>query len=175
MNTDPLQSAFGAIYEAESDAVFRFCLFRVSDREQALDLTQETFIRLWQTIKKGEVMANARSFVFTVAHNLVIDWYRRKKPASLESMFETDEGDSSQIPEIMDDSDTALKVEGKHLIEAINGLNPSYSHAVYLRFVEGLTPPEIGKIIGVSANAASVRINRGLGQLKENLGYNKKK
>ncbi len=49
---------FEKIYEKESDAVFRFCLFRVSDREQALDITQETFLRLWQSLSDGKEILN---------------------------------------------------------------------------------------------------------------------
>ena len=175
MNSDSLQSAFSATYEAESDAIFRFCLLRISNRDQALDLTQETFLRLWQTMQKGETMTNIRSFIFTVAHNLIIDWYRRKKPLSLESLFEGEDVGQYNMPEIMDKSDTALEVEGKHVVEAINRLNPTYRHSVYLRFVEGLSPPEIGNIIGISANTASVRINRGLEELRNILGYRHEK
>ena len=79
--------AFEKTYTDESDAIFRFCLVRVSNREQALDLTQETFLRLWQSLSQDKEIANARAFLFTVAHNLVIDWYRKKKSVSLDSMM----------------------------------------------------------------------------------------
>jgi DNA-directed RNA polymerase specialized sigma24 family protein len=64
-------------------------------------------------------------------------------------------------------------VEGRYLLGKINALTPSYKHPVYLRFVEDLSPGEIGKILGISANAASVRINRGLIELKKIVGYEK--
>lgn len=171
MDNDSLQNAFNAVYEEESDAIFRFCLFRVSNREQALDLTQETFLHLWQTMQKGEKMANARAFIFTVAHNLIIDWYRLKKPLSLENIFKINDDDEYNLPEVPDEHDPLLEAEGRYLIEAIGKIGPSSRHAVYLRFVEGLSPPEIGEILGISANAASVRINRGLEGLRNISGY----
>ena len=63
--------------------------------------------------------------------------------------------------------------EGRYLLEKINELTPSSRHPIYLRFVEGLSPGEIGEILEISANAASVRINRGLEELRKKTGYNK--
>lgn len=169
---DSLLALFNSTYESESDAIFRFCLVRVSDREQALDLVQETFTRLWTTLSSGKEMSNSRAFLFTVAHRLIIDWYRKKKAISLESLSNEESGESFDQPD-----ETTLYVnlelqsEGRFLLEKIDDLNPSYKQAVYLRFVEGMSPPEIGDILGISANAASVRINRGIRELRELTGY----
>ena len=162
---------FTEIYEAESDAIFRFCLVKVSDREQALDLTQETFTRLWQTLTKGTSMTNTRAFLFTIAHHLVIDWYRKKKAVSLDE----EQGADGETVEPADETTLVINLEsgaeGRYLIGKINEINPSYREAVYLRYVEGLSPPDIGKILHISANAASVRINRGLEELRKLTGY----
>src|SRR3989344_2415025 len=77
---------FKTIYEKESDAIFRFCLVRVSDREQALDITQETFLRLWQNLFEGKEIRNERAFTFTIANHLIIDWYRKKKSIPFHNM-----------------------------------------------------------------------------------------
>lgn len=172
MPNDSLLSLFNSTYATESDAIFRFCLVRVSDREQALDLVQETFTRLWVTLSSGKEMSNSRAFLFTVAHRLIIDWYRKKKSISLESLSNEESGESFDQPdEATLSTNLELRSEGRFLLEKINELNPSYKQAVYLRFVEGMTPPEIGEILGVSANAASVRINRGIRELRKITGY----
>ena len=82
---------FQKIYETESDAIFRFCLTRVSNRDQALDITQETFLRLWKTLNQDEKVLNNRAFLFTIAHRLIIDWYRKKKSLSLDRMINNKE------------------------------------------------------------------------------------
>jgi len=166
-----LQSAFNQLFSAESDAIFRFCLTRVSDREQALDLVQETFLRLWKTMNEGTEVLNSRAFLFTVAHRLIIDWYRKKKPVSLDEEGEDGEDEHDPIDESTSSEALAMGAEGRYLMDKIQELNPSYRQAVYLRYVEGLSPPEIGDILGVSANAASVRINRGLNELRKIAGY----
>lgn len=172
MPQDSLQTLFNTTYQAEADAIFRFCLVRVSDREQALDLVQETFTRLWVTLSSGKEMSNSRAFLFTVAHRLIIDWYRKKKSISLESLANEESGESFDQPdESTLSANLELGSEGRFLLEKINDLNPSYKQAVYLRFVEGMSPPEIGDILGISANAASVRINRGIRELRKITGY----
>ncbi|HNW71738.1 MAG TPA: RNA polymerase sigma factor [Candidatus Paceibacterota bacterium] len=166
---------FKKVYEKESDAIFRFCFVRVSDREQALDITQETFMRLWKSLLDGKDILNDRAFLFTIAHRLVIDWYRKKKSLSLDKMM-NDEKEKKSSYDIADEKslNTELGAEGRYLVKKIKELTPTYQDPVYLRFVEGMSPKDIGKILKISANAASVRINRGLEELREKTGYNKK-
>ncbi len=165
---------FEKTYGEESDSIFRFCLMRVSNREQALDLTQETFLRLWQSLQKGEAIRSNRAFLFTVAHRLVIDWYRKKKSLSLDGMMQQ-EGEASYEPVDQTTLDTlGLKVEGRFLVEKIKELPENYLQPVYLRFVEGLSPGEIGEVLNISSNAASVRVNRGLLELRKITGYDNK-
>jgi len=164
---------FEKVYRDESDAIFRFCLVRVSSREQALDITQETFLRLWQSLREGTKIENNRAFLFTVAHRLVIDWYRKKKSLSLDKIMSKAKEDGYDVKEENAVSDVELGAEGRYLVNKINDLPPGFRSPVYLRFVEGLSPHEIGDVLGISANAASVRVNRGLMELRKKTGYDK--
>jgi len=166
-----MDNTFKIIYENESDAVFRFCLVRVSDREEALDITQETFLRLWKSLQDGQNILNSRAFLFTIARRLIIDWYRKKKSLSLDSMLEREGGYDISDDKTVEDSNFSLS-EGRYLLSKINELDLSYRDPVYLRFVEGLSPPEIGEVLGISTGATSVRINRGLAELRRIAGYN---
>jgi RNA polymerase sigma-70 factor (ECF subfamily) len=171
MNKD-LINKFESIYSTESDAIFRFCLLRVSNREQALDITQETFLRLWQSMQKDNEIFSSRALLFTIAHRLIIDWYRKKKSYSLDKMISNEEQGGFDV---QDDKTTESKIisgaEGRFLMEQINKLGSPYRQPLYLRFVEDLSPPQIGKIMGISTNAVSVRINRGISELKKITGY----
>lgn len=168
-----INHTFEEIYKGESDAIFRFCLIRVSNREQAMDIVQETFLRLWQSLLQGKEILNNRSFLFTVARHLVIDWYRKKKSVSLDNMmYEGREGEYDVIDQGTTEFNLSSLAEGRYLLDKINKLAPSYRDPLYLHFVEDLSPPEIGEILGISANAASVRINRGIAELRKIAGYN---
>ena len=163
--------AFEEVYGAESDAIYRFCLVRVSGKDQALDIMQETFLRLWQNMLAEKNIANKKAFLFTIAHNLVIDWYRKKKSLSLENLGLTGKEERYALPEGLVVSNLEAGVEARYLLEKINELSPTYRTAVYLHFVEDLGPQEIGKILGISMNAASVRVNRGVKELRQKAGY----
>lgn len=169
------KSTFEAIYNNESDAIFRFCLLRVSNREQALDITQETFLRLWQGLLQDKEILNNKAYLFTIARRLIIDWYRKKKSFSLESIISRFDEDKEVTYEVLDEKTTEanlmLGAEGRYLLEKINELAPLYRDPVYLRLVEDLSPKAIGDILGVSTNVASVRISRGLVELRKIAGY----
>lgn len=166
-----IKSLFDRLYNDESDAIFRFCLIRVSNRDQALDITQETFLRVWSTLCKGKNILNNKAFLFTVAHRLIIDWYRKKKSISLEGMTKKDmEVDYYLLDESTQDI-LGTGLEGKYLLSKINELNPVYRDPVYLYFVEDLSAAQIGEVLGLSSNVISVRVNRGIKELRRVSGY----
>jgi RNA polymerase sigma-70 factor (ECF subfamily) len=165
-----IEDKFKKIYEEESDAIFRFCLVRVSDRDQAIDITQDAFMRLWNNLLEEKEITNYRAFLFTITRNLIIDWHRKKKSISLDNMLNNENGQF----DLIDNNATnniELKSEGKYVLDKISELPETYQTPVYLRFVEDLSPPEIGQILNLSANAVSVRINRGLEELRKITGY----
>ena len=169
-----IQSTFEAIYKKESDVIFRFCLLRVSNREQALDIVQETFLRIWKQMQEDKGILNEKALLFTIARHLIIDWYRKKKSFSLDAMAFNGNEEREGGFDVLDESTTIvnqeLGAEGRYLIDQINSLESTYREPIYLRYVEDLSPGEIGKILGISANAASVRINRGLVELRKIAG-----
>ncbi|MDO8424162.1 MAG: sigma-70 family RNA polymerase sigma factor [bacterium] len=158
-------SVFGEVYQKESDAIFRFCLLRTSDREVALDFTQDTFMRFWNSLAMGKDIKNHRTFLFTIARNIIIDWYRKKKPFSLETLMENAAENRGSFALIANDN-VETTVEADFLVSKIRELPEPYGNAVYLRCVEELKPREISEILGESANVISVRISRGLEQLR---------
>ena len=162
-----LQKIFERVYAENTDALFRFTLFRVSDKEQAIDIMEDTFVKFWQTLQKEKV-SEPRAFLYKVARNLIIDWYRKSKSIPVQNFI----GENDEKTEISMDMFTGnivgaeVMLEAKLVIEKIASLEPLYREAVYLRFVEELTPKEIAEILGESTNVISVRINRGVNLLK---------
>src|SRR3989338_7156021 len=86
MSQDNRKRAFLESFDLYSDAIYRFCVVKTSDTELAQDLTQETFSRYWQALRQGKSMEHTRAFLYTIAQNLVIDWYRKKKSMSLDAL-----------------------------------------------------------------------------------------
>src|SRR3989344_9078745 len=157
---------FLAAYEQYADAIFRHCLFRVFDRDRAQELTQDTFLRTWEAIREGKEIHNLRAWLYRVANNLVIDEARRRKvrgpTASLDTLREEtgfDPGEDNR-PEL------EARLEGQKVVALLAKLDAPYVEVLPLRYVEELDPREIAELLDVTSNVVSVRIHRGLKQLK---------
>ncbi|OHB10937.1 MAG: hypothetical protein A3G05_02250 [Candidatus Zambryskibacteria bacterium RIFCSPLOWO2_12_FULL_45_14] len=172
MSIDDDKKRFTEIYNRESDSLFRFCLVRVSDRERALDITQEAFTRLWSSILSEKKVDNPRALLFIVARNLIIDWYRRIKSVSLESLS-SDEDREFDAPDPKVELEIEMNADARRVLSVLSDLEPQYREVIYFRYVEDLTPQEIAEILKLNANTVSVRITRGIEALRKLMGIKK--
>ena len=163
MDKEEKKEAFIALYDSLSSAIFRHCFFRLSSRERALEIAQEAFLKVWEYFDRGDDIKNPSALVYKVANNLIIDEYRRKKVVSLEVMQESgfdvdDEAGQGKMVERMEIDSVRV---------AISKLPEKYRQVVTLRFVEGLSPSEIGQIVNRTENSVSVQLNRAIKMLQE--------
>jgi len=163
------EKVFEKAYGENADALFRFAYYRVSDREQAMDIVEDAFVRFWETLAKEEVK-ESRAFLFKVTRHLIIDWYRKKKSVAIQDFGEgaVEEGEWENFMDMFAGNIAGAEIlsEAQMVIEKIRTLEPIYREALYLRYVEELNPKEISEITGESTNLISVRVNRGLKLLK---------
>jgi len=158
-----LNNFFEKSYQEFSDAIFRYCYFQTFNREKALDLTQDTFIKTWEYLVSGKKVENLRAFLYKVARNAIIDDRRKKKAESLDSLKEAGFDIKNEQDEITLHEDA---FEGKVAIETINKLSERYREVIILRFVEDISVKEIAEILKENENNISVKIHRGLEKLK---------
>jgi len=156
------ETFFLALYDQFADAIFRYCYFRVSSRELAEDLMQESFMKAWKYLCDGHEIDNPKAFLYKTAGNLVIDHYRRKKESSLEALAE--KGFDPQ-------GDTASTITnyaaGREALLKLAELAPDHRDILILRYVDGLSIKEIAAAYGLSENAISVRVYRAIHKLKK--------
>lgn len=164
MDQEDAKAYFLETYDAYGSDIYRFCLLKVSRREVAEDLSQEAFMRFWQKLREGMEFENPRAMLYTIARNLVIDWYRKKKESSLDALAE--QGIDFAGEGIQSVTEHA---EHQEVLRAIETLDGPAKEAVVLRFVDGLTPADIAAITGETANAVSVRLNRALKKVREHM------
>lgn len=157
-----IENRFLKGYEEFSDGIFRFCLFKISDRELAKDLTQEVFARVWKYLSAGHAVDNMKAFLYRVANNLVVDEYRKKKGVSLDRLmedgFDVSLNDEKRIYDLID---------GREAVKILNKVDEKYKEVIKMRYLDGLLPKEIALILHESENSISVRINRGLKKVKK--------
>lgn len=157
-----MKADFEKLFEEYSDVIFRFCLYKTSDRQTAHDLTQDTFLRLWKAMNSGgQAIEKPKQYLYQIARNLVIDHYKKTKSVSLDALQE--EGYDPQETSV---SSADLLAEISLLKKAIEDLEADYREVIYMRFVEGLGIEEIAETLNISTNLVSVRINRGRKKLQ---------
>src|SRR3989344_5622010 len=107
-----LEQEFLKAYDDLADAIFRHCYFRVSDRDKAKDITQDTFTKTWEYIARGGKVESIKAFLYRVANNLIVDEFRKKKELSLERL-----ADSGFEPESHDDKNIRTGIEVKEVLK----------------------------------------------------------
>ena len=158
-----LEKEFLAAYDEYANPLFRHCLVRLRDREVAKDVVAETFTKTWDYLAEGKKVEHMRAFLYRVANNLIVDTARRKRSSSLDAMIDDDgfevEDESLKNPADIPDARAAMKL--------LRALDDIYRDVVTMRFVDGLTPKEIADVLHVSENVVSVRLHRGIAQLRQ--------
>jgi RNA polymerase sigma-70 factor (ECF subfamily) len=147
---------FFDMVEAHQDAIFRFIYFRVTNRAVALDITQDTFTKTWLYLASGKKIEYDEAFLYRTARNAVIDYFKKSKSASLDSLMEAgfDPGTNRTVDEVLreDDIDTV-----RNLLES---LDEESKQIIFLRFTEEKPIEEIASLYGKTVNAMTVRIHR---------------
>lgn len=163
MQQSALEQIFSNTFSEYGDAIFRFCLVKVSNLELAEDMTQEVFMRYWQYLRDDKEMTNTRSFLYTIANNMAKDWYKRKKSQSLDARIEQGQMlvDRGLTPEQL-----AVYQE---VLTTIDGMEEADQAVLLLTYVEGLAPKDIADVIGENANTVSVRLHRATKRLQQKL------
>ncbi len=163
MNTEnDKQALFSKLFEEYQDNIFRFVFFRVGNRSIALDITQDTFIKLWGHISKGGTIEHEQAFVYRVAKNAVIDYYKKSKSSSLDELLE-----GGYDPEAKVYTDELFRNDDLRLVQnLLEDLDEESRQIIFLRYTEEKPIEEIALLYGKTANAMTVRIHRIIQKLK---------
>src|SRR3989337_4228531 len=82
-------SSFQTLYMRYLDPIYRYFFFQTYDKFLSEDLAQEVFIKMWRSIKSfNEEKGSFTSWMYRIAHNLLIDYYRGRNPLSLKEGLE---------------------------------------------------------------------------------------
>ena len=161
--TQTPEELFLAAYEEYADALLRHVMLRVRDRELAKDIVQEAYSKTWVYMSEGKEIEYLRAFLYRVANNLVIDWARKKKASSLDSLME-DDGFEPADENIKNFEDVPAAREA---LKLLGELDVMYRTAITMRYLDEMSPREIAEALGVSENVVSVRIHRGIEKLQK--------
>ena len=155
-----MEKDFLEAYDAFSEPLFRYCYFKIGDTDLAKDMVQDIFVKSWDYLLGGNDIDNFRAFLYRIAHNVVVDWYRKKKSLSLEALSE------NGFDPVDQSSDSAQKAEIEQAMKILSKLEQGDQDLITWRYVEDMSIKEIAAILSESENTISVRLHRALQKLR---------
>ena len=143
--------------------IFRYFSFRLSSKENAEDLTQTVFLKIYASLKNGIWNGQGHvQYIFTVARNTLIDHFRRNKHVTIAS--------DEIVQSFVDTCSTSSPIEEREMREmitdAMSNLKENEVTAINLRFFSDLDYRTIAKIMGKREDAIRQLVHRGLRSLK---------
>lgn len=145
-------------YNQFRDKIFTFIYYRVAlDREIAEDLTSEVFIKALKSFESFDPEQSFQAWIYKIAKNHIINFYRKKKELSLESVATKTVDYSAAIND---------KFEFDLVMVEIEKMKDTYKEVLLLKFVDQLTNEEIANVLGEDNGTVRTRISRALSELR---------
>jgi RNA polymerase sigma-70 factor (ECF subfamily) len=172
-------AAYERLVAEQSGDVYALLFRLTNDAEEARDLTQETFLRTFQSITRFRGDSTLKTWIYRIAINQARNrwrWWRRRRRDATVSLDATDEQRDKPLAATLP-SEHALNPEQEALAherelqlrDALLGLRQSYREAVILRDVEGFSYEEIAGTLQISIGTVKSRISRGRLELRKKL------
>ena len=159
------RNTLGGIYDEYHPQLYGYIYRRVGDVEIARDLTADVFRRFLQAAANGNGPSeNLRAWLYSVAHNIVIDHYRRRQKMPghpLEESLLVADDDPGQAAE--------RRQQNEKVRAAIGRLTPDQQQIIGLKFLEGLSNQEVATISGKTVGAVKALQHRALASLRRYL------
>lgn len=166
--------AFAAIYDSYFDSLYRYIYFRVVNQEDAEDLIQKLFLNLLEALRNQRAnIVELKSYLYRSAHNLVIDYYRRRKPLHSQtvSLSSTETEEMTGQMDFSEENIISLQ-EYALLTRAVAALSAIDQQVLTCRFINQLNSQETAQIMGVSESHLRVMQFRALKKLRQMLTEN---
>ena len=146
------------LIESHYDGIYRFCYYKIGDREAAYDCTQETFLNLLRYLDTYVEQKKFKAYLYRIAGNVCTDWFRKNSVQFAgEELLETiakEDGELKRL-ELSDEVFRALQV-----------LSQAQKDVIMLHFFYDFKLREIAQIINVPMSTVKSRLKQGMDKLK---------
>jgi len=158
--------AFGQLYDAYMERIYRFVYFRVEDQQTAEDITSQVFLKAWNNLDRFSFNRTPYlAWLYTIAHNAVIDHYRTRKVTAALDDVQLSQQDHAEAVE----NEIDLTSEMKTIKEVLQTLTDDQQKVLTLKFIEGMSNNEIARHLGKREGAIRALQMRGLQALAKQL------
>jgi RNA polymerase sigma-70 factor (ECF subfamily) len=172
------KDAFAEIVDRYRNPITNFLYRFLNDYEEAVDLAQETFVRVYFAIDRYHAGFAFSTYIYRIATNLAISELRRRKRKnvlSLTGLFQADSNEDIeyQPPDgrLLPDAELVDLEQSRVIAKAIATLPPKYRVPIILRDIDGRTYDEIAEIMDLGLGTTKSRISRARGLLEEKLRH----
>ena len=161
------------IFKAENRKLLAFIRSRIASLEESEDLLQEVYLQLLGNINVLETIDNLTGWLYTVARNRIVDWYRRRRldtvslDRPLENGIRFEDVLAEELPDSMDDSTREFVYQA--IIESINRLPEKQKYVFIQQVIEGRTFRELSRETGEPQNTLIARKRYAILQLRNEL------
>jgi len=170
------ETAFALIVTRYRNPITNYLYRFLNDYEEAVDLAQETFVRVYFAIERYHTDYAFSTYIYRIATNLAISEIRKRKRRTILSLTGLFQSDAEDTTEFQPTDDKALQdksliddEQSRVIARAIATLPPKYRVPIILRDIEGRTYEEIASILELGLGTTKSRISRARGLLKEKL------
>jgi RNA polymerase sigma-70 factor (ECF subfamily) len=153
------------LHKALYPILMPICLRYGSDYDEAQDILQEGFIKLFKSLEKYEFKGSFEGWVKRIFVNNSIDYIRKKKQYSI-SLDETNEYLIADNVEEIEDNDF-VKIKAQEILLALQKLSPVYRMTFNMYVLEGMTHKEIAQRLGISEGTSKSNLSRARKKIKE--------
>ncbi len=159
------KAAVTAIYDTFHPKIYRYIYRQVGDVEVSRDLTAEVFRRFLQAIQNGNGPdQQLQAWLYRTAHNIVIDYYRRRQHRDHLQLTESLPAAESELEWVVDQNSL-----GRMVRHAIHALTPEQQQVITLKFLEGFSNGEVAEIMNKPIGAVKSLQHRALNALQHHL------
>lgn len=170
------EAAFGEIMRRYRNQLTNYLFRFLNDYEEAVDLAQETFVRVYFAIERYHTEYAFSTYIYRIATNLAISEIRKRKRRKLVSLtglfqFDNEEAQDFNPPDEKPLADQSLveSEQSRTIAKAIATLPEKYRAPIVLRDIEGKSYEEIAEILELGLGTTKSRISRARGLLRDKL------
>lgn len=162
------EEAFSALYRNYIDRIYKYIFLKIGSRSDAEELASNVFFKLWAYVKEGRHISSIKSFLYKIARNGVVDYYRMKSTREGKNIMALEEVENKHfVSAVSVIADMEKREEMNRLEQALLKLKGDHREIIILKYIEGLNTAEIAEIVNKSRMSVRVQIHRATKALKQ--------
>lgn len=159
--------AFDDLMARYQKLVYKVALGYSRSREEALDVTQNVFLRAYEKLRLLRENGNFKAWILSITFHESVNWFRKQRRHDDHDPLESD--DYLTAADISQEDTVIRRERAAYLLQSLSCLNPRHRLVVILRFYEGMSLKDIGEVAGCSEPVIKNILYRSLDKLRQRL------